>query len=365
MRDFSGIKKIVIKVGTNTLSGPDGIDVFYIEELASQINDIRKHGFIPLLVSSGAIGMGSRELGIKHKVKKIDMRQALAAIGQPVLMHTYRQAFLRYDIPVAQILLTRDTFDNRKAYVNLKNAVDSLLHMGALPVFNENDCISTDEIGTAFGDNDTLSAYIASKTDADLLILLTDIDGLYTDDPKKDKNARIIRTVIEISDEMLNKAGGAGSTHSTGGMKTKLMAARIAGQAGCRVVIAHGREKNILPRILAGEEIGTLFLPSGRLKNRERWILQAQPHGNIVVDDGAFRAVGKKKSLLPSGVLRVEGSFEAGDVITINGTIKAVSALSSKDIEKVAGRHTSELVAILGKDKPDVVVRADDIVIEK
>lgn len=363
MRDFSAVRRIVVKIGTNCLTGPDGIDEAFIHEIASQIARLKECGYSPLIVTSGAIGMGARELGITGKVKKIRLRQALAAIGQPVLMYTYREAFLAHRIPVAQVLLTREVFDNRKTYLNLRQAVETLLELGAIPIFNENDSVSTAEIGTAFGDNDTLSAHIASKIDAQLLVILTDIDGLYTADPREDPSATLIPQVEEITPRILALAGDAGTTHATGGMRTKLRAAQIAGEAGCMVVIAHGRKERILERILAGEEEGTLFLPQAKRSQRERWILQARPKGNIVVDEGAYRALLSRKSLLPSGIREVEGHFDAGEVVTVNRTIKAIAALSSEEILLVRGRHSSQVKEILGDESPDVVIRADDVVI--
>jgi glutamate 5-kinase len=321
-----------------------------------------------LLVSSGAIGMGARELGIEHKVSNITMRQACAAIGQPLLMNAYRRAFGSRGIEVAQVLLTREVLDRRKSYVNLRNAVESLLSLGVVPIFNENDSISTEEIGTAFGDNDRLSALVASKVDAELLIMLTDIDALYDSDPRKNSNAQPVRTVERLTGDIEDMAGKPGSRFATGGMRTKLAACSIAEKAGCQVVLAHGREENVLPRIVGGEEIGTLFLAGKKLKNRTRWIMNAEPQGTITVDEGALEAIRRRNSLLPTGITAVEGVFDAGSVVAVrcpgcgDVEIKLVSGLNSRDLAKVVGKRSSEVARSLGPGSRDIVARPEDIV---
>ncbi len=217
--------------------------------------------------------------------------------------------------------------------------------------------------GTAFGDNDRLSALVASKLDADLLIILSDVNNLYDKNPREHSDANPIDTVPEITEEIFKMAGGKGSTHSTGGMKTKIQAAHIAAQAGCRIVLAHGREPHIITRIMAGEMIGTIFLPQKKLSNRARWILHSTPQGQIHVDDGAMQAMRQRKSLLPSGITGVEGSFEAGAVVQINGHIKAVTSLSSEQIIAIMGKHSSEIKTILGPHCRDVVAIPEDIVV--
>jgi glutamate 5-kinase len=290
------------------------------------------------------------------------MRQACASIGQPLLMKEYKDAFKEHGIVIAQVLLTREVLNNRRSYLNLRNSVETLLGLGVVPIFNENDSISTAEIGNAFGDNDRLSALVASKVDADLLILLTDIDALYSSNPKENPGAVPIHTVEKVTEEILACAGAAGSTFSTGGMKTKVLAAQIAGQAGCRMVLAHGKEPDVLSRILGGEEIGTIFLAGEKLANRERWILNSSPQGKILVDEGAVAAMRKHKSLLPSGVHEVQGVFAAGDVIGVNEIAKIVTGLNSTELKSLLGRHSSEIRKLLGASKRDVVARPEDIV---
>jgi len=362
MRDFSKIRRIVIKIGTQTLSKDSGIDTAYVRRVAGQVACLLAGGRQVVIVSSGAIGMGAGQLDLTGKVKGTKMRQACAAIGQPLLMQEYRKAFLRHDVTVAQVLLTAEVLDHRKTYLNLRNAIETLLSMGIVPILNENDSVSTDEIGTAFGDNDTLSALVASKIDADLLIMLSDIDALYDKDPQKYAEARPIGTVFEITEEIARNAGGAGSRHATGGMKTKIAAAKIAATAGCRLVLANGRAKDVITAIMAGGPVGTIFMPKRKLGNRARWILNSTPAGTIHIDDGALEALRKRKSLLPSGVTSVQGDFLSGDVVLINQAAKAVVSIGGAQLKELAGKHSTEIKKLLGPDHRDVVAIPEDIV---
>jgi glutamate 5-kinase len=351
--------------------------LFRSEGRRAQINSLLKTGRQVVIVTSGAIGMGRGQLsgyqdtglsgyqGIRSsgRVKDIKMRQACAAIGQPLLMAEWRKSFLRYGVTVAQVLLTAEVLNNRKTYLNLRNSIETLLELSVVPILNENDSVSTDEIGSAFGDNDKLSALVASKIDADLLIMLTDIDALYDKNPRKFADAKPIPVVFEITDDIVRNAGGRGSERGTGGMKTKIEAAKIAANAGCRIVLANGRLKNVIGRIIAGEEIGTVFMPRRKLSNRARWILNSSPAGTISIDDGAMQAVRGRKSLLPSGVVSVQGSFEAGSVVMLNDNAKAVTNLSSAQLKALAGKHSSEIRKILGPKHRDVVAIPEDIVV--
>lgn len=361
-RDFSHVRRMVVKVGTKLLSARDGIDTQRIEQVVSDIIDMRQRGVQVLLVSSGAIGLGARELGRSSAVKRVALRQACASIGQPILMYHYRAAFKRYGVVCSQVLITRSEMNDRKTFVNLKNSVMTLLELGVVPIFNENDAVSTAEIGTAFGDNDRMSALVASKIDADLLVILTDIDGLYTADPRKDGSAVLLKEVRRLDDTVLSYGGAAGSVFSTGGMKTKLLAAEIASRAGCATVIASGYEANVLCRIHAGEDIGTCIHPEKRLSQRARWILNSTPKGIIRIDEGALRALRAHKSLLPSGVVAVEGVFHAGDVVMINDIAKAVPYYNSTEITELEGCQSQEISERLGKGKADVIFRPEDIV---
>ena len=339
MRDFSAVRRIVIKVGTNLLSNGQGIDAARIRTICAQISELKNMGYQVILVTSGAIGLGAKELGHKNKVVHIPMRQACAAIGQPVLMSYYREAFSEFGIIPAQVLLTRNDMNNRKTYNNLRSSVATLLSMGVVPVFNENDTVSTAEIGTAFGDNDRMSAMVASKMDASILILLTDIDGLYTGNPKKDKDAVLISEVDEITDSIMSFAKGAGSTF--------------------------GYRDNVLVDILKGCDVGTYIHPSIRLTQRQRWILNNSHQGAVIIDDGAVEALKKHRSLLPSGVTGVSGVFEEGDVIQVlksDGSLfgKAVSAFDSTAIALMMGKRTGE---ISPEHRDYCIFRPEDLVV--
>jgi glutamate 5-kinase len=379
MRNFSEAKRVVVKIGTNILTKDSGLDTGYVRRVARQISELLKTGRQVVIVSSGAIGMGRGQVsgdegigtsGIREDrfwsaevIKNIKMRQAYAAIGQPLLMAEWRKSFLRYGVTVAQVLLTAEVLNNRKTYLNLRNSIETLLKLGVVPVLNENDSVSTDEIGSAFGDNDKLSALVASKIDADVLIMLSDIDALYDKDPRRAAEAKKIPAVYEITEDIVRSAGGRGSGLGTGGMKTKIEAAKIAADAGCRMVLANGRLKNVVGRIMAGEEIGTVFMPRRKLSNRSRWILNNAAAGVIRIDEGAMRAVKNHKSLLPSGVISVKGTFEAGAVVMLNDKAKAVTNLSSSQLKAFAGKHSSEIRKSLGPKHRDVVAIPEDIVI--
>jgi len=362
MRDFSRSKRVVVKIGTSTLSKDDSVDTEYLRSVAGQVASLIADGREVVIITSGAIGMGAGLLQLKGPVADMKMRQACAAIGQPLLMQEYDRAFAGHDIAVAQVLLTAEVLNHRRTYLNLRNSVETLLRLGVVPILNENDSVSTDEIGSAFGDNDRLSALVASKLDADLLIMLSDIDALYDKDPRNHDDARPISVVFEITDEIIRSAGKRGSKHATGGMKTKLEAAKIASYAGCRIVLADGKLDNVITRIMSGEEIGTIFMPKRRLGNRARWILNSASKGTIRIDDGAMNALRKRKSLLPSGVVGVEGDFNAGAVVMLNDSAKAVTSLGSGELQELAGKHSRRIRQVLGPDRKDVVATPEDIV---
>ncbi|HBG78022.1 MAG TPA: glutamate 5-kinase [Phycisphaerales bacterium] len=362
MRNFTNSKRIAIKIGTNTLSRAGKVDSAYIRSIAAQVAELIKAGRQAVLISSGAIGMGAGRIGLLEAAADIKTRQALAAIGQPLLMTEYRKAFDKLGLACGQVLLTAEVLSNRKTYLNLKNAIETLLTLGVVPILNENDCVSTAEIGTAFGDNDKLSALVASKLDADVLIILSDIDCLYDKDPRKFPDAKPVKAVYEITDEILKSAGAAGSKFSTGGMKTKIAAAQIAANAGCRIVLANGRTKNVITKIIAGSDLGTVFMPRRKLCNRLRWLLNSAPAGTITIDDGAAAAIRKKKSLLPKGIKSISGNFRPGDVVMLNSVAKAVCNFSSDELAAIIGRHSSEIKAILGSGKKDVVATPENIV---
>lgn len=372
---LTGAKRVVIKIGTNTITrqsdaptriseGPEddrgGIEIEYLHRVASEIADLARAGRQIILVTSGAVGMGARELGLKKKPKDTKTRQACAAIGQPLLMEEYRQAFNVYGLTAAQLLVTRDAWDKRASYLNLRSTVEALLERKVVPVFNENDSVSAAEI--AFGDNDQLSAYVASKIDAELLVILSDVESLYDSDPRTNPHAVPIPYVRDLGPDIMASAGGKGTEFSTGGMRTKLVAVGIARDAGCRVVIAHGRAPKVITRILNGEGVGTLFDAASGLKNRERWIKNTRAQGVIRVDAGAMAAMRAHNSLLPRGVTAVEGRFERGAVVMINDEAKAITNLSSEELDEVRGRRSDELSGRSGSGSSKVVARPDDTV---
>ncbi|MBN2210700.1 MAG: glutamate 5-kinase [Sedimentisphaerales bacterium] len=362
MRDFNQVKRVVVKVGTNLLSGSvGGVDAVRLDAIARELSAVTAGGRQCILVTSGAIGMGRAAMNIKHKVSDVTMRQALAAIGQGILMHEYQKAFERYGQKVAQVLLTNRIMSHRKYYVNLKNAVEKLLQMRIIPIVNENDCVSIEEIDLAFGDNDKLSALVAGKIDAGLLIILTDVGGLHNANPRTCPDAQRIETVYEITDDIRAMAGKAGTSLGTGGMLSKLAAIEIAANGGCRVVLTDGCEENVIARILGGEPLGTLFLPRRRLSNRKRWILNTLPEGAIHIDAGAARAVADHRSLLAVGITGVEGNFAAGTVVRVGDVAKGVTTLSATQLRNVMGQQNASAQGA----KSRAVVHANDMVLLK
>ncbi|GAB6089627.1 glutamate 5-kinase [Spirochaeta dissipatitropha] len=356
--------RIVVKIGTNLLAGGgQGFRSDFAAHVAEQTAKLRLAGKEILLVSSGAIGLGAHRLGLKGRIEKITQRQICAAVGQPLLMAEYDRMFRACDVPIAQVLLTRDLLNDRESFLNIQATINNLLQEHIVPVCNENDSVSVAEIGPVFGDNDNLSAHIASKLNADLLILLTDIDALYTADPGKNPEAKPISLIEKVTKDIFQLAGGSNSIFGTGGMKTKLEAVQIAARAGTQVVIADGNTPDVLLRLLDDEELGTLFLPGERMKSRLRWIANAAPKGRIQVDDGALRALHAGKSLLPSGIVTVHGTFHCGDIISINGEFHAICRLDSEKIQQIKGLHSSSIRSILGAGAgSDVVAQADDII---
>ncbi|OPX62218.1 MAG: Isopentenyl phosphate kinase [Methanomassiliicoccales archaeon PtaB.Bin215] len=342
MRDIS-VTRAVIKIGTNTICDENGqVDSDYLDGIARQVLELERMGIQSIIVTSGAIGSGSSELKLDEVQKDIPHKQACAAVGQAALMLTYREVFARHNKSVGQLLLTYDAFSDRKVYLNLRKTVDALFELGVIPIVNENDVISTDEIGATFGDNDKLSALVASKVDADLLILLTDVDGLYDRNPETDPDARFIDTVDEITKDIEMMAGGGTSGRSKGGMKSKINAARIAMGAGCNTVIANGRADDVIVRVVRGEVVGTFFSAKALYTNRERWILYASPRGKILVDAGAEEALRDGGSLLPCGITSVEGRFKEGDVVRLGGFAKGVVNFPSGEIMQLKAECEKE-----------------------
>lgn len=367
---FKAVKKIVVKIGTSSLTTKDGkFNKDFARDIARQVSMLKMQGKDIILVSSGAIGTGCEILELKERPKSIPLKQATAAIGQSILMHEWGKVFEEFDLKVAQILLTYDAFSDRKTYLNLRNSMSVLLELGVIPIINENDPICVHEIGETFGDNDTLSAMVSSKVEADLLILMTDIDGLYTKNPKKAKDAKKIPIIYEITPEIESFGGGAGEK-GTGGMKTKLEAAKIAQKSGCFMIIASSEDIDLITRVMAGEDIGTLFIPTKNIeKNKIRWITLAKPKGKIFVDEGAKNALLDHKSLLPRGIVNVEGKFDAGDIVSIETDsgifAKGITNYTEKELDKIKGKNTDEIELILGYKNYNEIIKSENIGIIK
>lgn len=364
-------KRIVIKVGSSTITYGTGKRNFaQIDRLAREISDLENQGKQVILVSSGAVAVGVDRLGLKEKPKTIPGKQAAAAVGQGVLMHTYEKLFAEYGQIVAQVLLTRIDSVDRHRYTNCRNTFLALLEQGVIPIVNENDVVAIDEL--KIGDNDNLSATVAGIVDADLLIILSDVDGLYTANPQKDPQAKLVSEVMDITPEIENSAGEAGSAVGTGGMFTKIQAAKAATSSGIHMVIAAGEEKQALARILQGEEIGTLFVSrENRLQFRKRWLaFGARIKGRIIIDAGCVAAVHKAGacSILPAGIVAVAGEFEAGNTVSVfdhNGheLARGLTNYSSCELEKIKGAKTCEIESLLGHKHFDEVIHRDDLVI--
>jgi len=362
-------KRIVVKVGTSSVNHPNGKpNLFQIESLVRQLADLFNQGKEVILVTSGAVGAGAGKLGFQGRPKTIPEKQAAAAVGQGVLMHIYEKFFAEYGVTVGQILLTREDFSDRRRFLNARNALHTLLRFGVIPVINENDTVAVDEI--KLGDNDTLSALVAGLVDAEILFLLSDVDGLYTADPRKNPDATLIHEVNEITPDIEKLAGVAGSM-GTGGMITKLQAARIAMHSGVVTVIARSEKKDVLRRIIMGEPDGTVFWPlANKLENKKQWIAYSSTvQGKIFVDKGAANALSKwGKSLLPSGVTGVEGVFELGNTVSIIGPdgvelAKGLVNYSSDELEKIKGAQTRDIARLLGYKDYDEVVHRNNMVL--
>ena len=374
-------QRVVVKLGSGLLRAPDSglsnselpnseLNELFVRDIVRQLVALRQQGLDVILVSSGSIALGTPLLGEQNIAKATAYNQAAAAVGQSHLIWTYERLFSVYNQLVAQILLTHDDLLARKRYLNARNTLLTLLHYDVIPIINENDTVSVEEI--QFGDNDRLSAMVCNLVDADLLIILTDIDGLYSADPRIDANAEFIPVVHQLDDRIEALAGR--TTHSTGrgGMYSKIQAAKMAGASGIHTHIANGLKPDVLLQIAAGEVVGTLIHPpvSGRLSSRKRWIGYAlKAKGEIMVDDGAKNALMQNgKSLLPSGILRVSGSFRFGDAVycmdtTASRFAQGLVNYSSKELQAIIGQHTSRIEQILGQKAYDEVIHRDNLVL--
>ena len=361
---------IVVKVGTNVLTRPDGaLEPARVQALADQLHRLRGTGRKVALVSSGAIGAGMGRLGLAARPINLRQLQACAAVGQTFLMRAYEDCLTRHQIPTAQLLLTAGDFDNRTRYLNARNTIVTLFEWGCLPIINENDTVSVAEI--RFGDNDHLAALVTNLLQAPLLILLSVVDGLYTADPKTDPGAERIGTVPFINAEVLNRAGASRSSLGSGGMRSKLRAARLATSAGESVVMASGERPDVLDAIFRGEPVGTLFLPHNTtMPAWKRWLgYAARPRGRFVVDAGARQAVqAQGRSLLPIGVVRVEGAFHKGDVVALcdaDGVefARGLTNYSSAAAERLRGLRSEQIRATVGELPYEEIVHRDNLVV--
>lgn len=363
------MKRLVIKIGSSLLaSAEQGLNTKRLRAIAKDVSDVIDLGHQAVIVSSGAVAAGLKKLGLKEKPRDIKLKQAAAAIGQSSLMWAYEENFADFNKKVAQVLLTRDDISNRLRYINAKNTLFTLLNYGVIPVINENDPVAVDEI--KFGDNDMLAALTAGLIEADMLIILSDVEGLYSKDPGE-KDAELIKSVDKITTEIEDLAGGRGSAVGTGGMYSKLLAAKQATNHGIPVVIMSGKKSGLLPELLNGKKTGTCFEPKKqRLPSKKGWIAYGvRSKGALYLDDGAVKALTSMgKSLLPSGIVRIEGLFEVGDYVqcvTKEGKkiAKGLTNYSSKDLEHIKGKKTSEIEKILGFKYSDEVIHRNNLVV--
>ncbi len=366
-------QRVVLKFGTNLLTGgTDRLDMKMMAGLASQVASLLQKGVEVLVVSSGAIAAGREALKSTGEHRDIPFRQVLAAVGQSRLMQAYEQVFAGHDVTVAQALVTKGDMSQRLGYLNVRNTLLALLELKVVPIINENDVVAVEEIGEeVFGDNDNLSAMVANLVDADLLVLLGDIDGLYTADPHKEPGAKLIRQVDRIDASIEALAGSTINERSRGGMATKIQAARLATASGVDVIIANGRAPEVITRLVLGEAIGTLFPATGsHVESRKRWMLSTlSDKDRVVVDDGAAKALtALGRSLLPAGIRKVHGDFQRGDVIGImdsQGQVIAcgITNYGARDLETIKGTNSKRILQVLGYQYGEEVVHRNNLVV--
>jgi glutamate 5-kinase len=366
-------RRIVAKFGTSLLTaGSNRLNMERMTDLVNQLAQLHSQGVEVVIVTSGAIAAGREKLGLTKKAKGVALKQVLASVGQGRLMNIYERLFEQHQITVGQALLTKSVLVDRAGYLNTRNTLLASLEMGVIPIINENDVVAVDEIREArFGDNDNLSAMVANLIDADLLFILTDIDGLFTADPNRDASAKLIPLVEKIDDKIESLMSGSTSGLGTGGMVTKIEAARLATASGVTVVIANGSEKDVLLRAARGETIGTRFLPvKSKLDSRERWLLSGLcTRGKLTVDDGAVLALKKKNcSLLAAGITEVEGNFQRGDIVDICDSKGAklgsgITNYTSIEVQAIKGAHSENINNLLGYDSGSEVVHRNNLVV--
>jgi glutamate 5-kinase len=362
------VKRVVIKIGSGVITNSAGLDLDRIATFCEDVQQLRQRGYEVILVSSGAVAAGKADLGIVGKPKTIPLKQAAAAIGQSRLMRAYKDALRHHGLKAGQVLLTRDDLANRRRYLNARNTLMTLLEYGIVPIINENDTVVVDEI--RFGDNDNLSAMATNLVEAQLLVILSDVDGLYDSDPRSNPEARLISEVERLTPEIEAMAGIEGSDLGTGGMITKLKAAKRATLYGAGTAIINGRTAHNLLYLFDGHELGTYFLPArDPMAARKHWIaFTKKPKGKLILDEGAQKALTERgKSLLPSGIFKLDGSFERGDAVRLcdldgNEFAKGVTNYTSAELSRIIGRKTKEITEILGYQYGDEVVHRDNLV---
>ncbi|MDI6892888.1 MAG: glutamate 5-kinase [Actinomycetota bacterium] len=364
--------RVVVKVGTSVVTTETGrLDLPQLKNLVGQIAEMVKRGYQVLLVSSGAIAAGVEGLGLEKRPTAMPELQAAASIGQGLLLQQYTNLFKEHGLKVGQVLLTQYDTTHREQYLNARNTLSKLLELGAIPIINENDTTAVDEI--RFGDNDTLAALVANLCKADLLIALSDTEGLFTGDPRKDRGVKLLETVEEITPEIEALGGGVGTKFGSGGMVTKIQAAKIVTFAQIGMIIAHGRRPDVLLDVMEGKSVGTFFVPRRKkIGSRKLWIAFGKTsRGTIFVDDGAREALTKRsKSLLPAGVFNCEGNFEVGDAVDIadqKGQIfaKGLTSFGTEELNQIKGLRRSEVVKRLSEETSEEVVHRDCLVILK
>ncbi|MCA1796569.1 MAG: glutamate 5-kinase [Desulfuromonadaceae bacterium] len=362
------VKRVVIKIGSGVITTPDGLNFAQVQRLSEAMCRLHKQGYEVIVVSSGSVAAGKGDLGISGRPQSIPLKQAAAAVGQSRLMRSYRSVFRSNEENVAQILLTRDDLSNRRRYLNARNTIMTLLDYGIVPIINENDTVVVDEI--RFGDNDNLSSMVASLVEANLLLILSDVDGLFDKDPGKYPDASLLHEVEHITPEIEVMAGESASTSGTGGMATKLKAAKRATRYGIATAIINGLKPENLSRFFAGEDIGTFFLPTATpMASKKHWIaFTKKVRGRIIIDAGACRAIlDKGKSLLPSGIIAVEGGFDRGDSVCLcdeNGDefARGITNYTQQEIIQIRGHKSAEITGILGYKYSDEIVHRDNLV---
>ena len=362
-------RRVVVKIGSALLveRSTGRVNRSWLEALAEDIAHLRSRGQEVVLVSSGAIALGRRQLGLAPGKLRLEESQAAAAVGQIRLAHAWKEVLEQHDFTVAQVLLTLGDTEQRRRYLNARNTLTALLKLGSIPVINENDTVATAEI--RYGDNDRLAARVAQMVSADCLVLLSDVDGLYTADPTRDTGAKFIAEVPRITAEIEAMAGGSASDVGSGGMATKVLAAKIAVAAGCHMCVAAGREQHPLRRIESGSRCTWFVADGSPVTARKQWIVgMLKPSGELRVDEGAARALRQGKSLLPAGVVQVSGRFDRGDAVVVKDpdgreVARGLAAYSSNDAERMCGRKSGELEQLLGYRGRDEMIHRDDLVI--